>query len=366
MTSLTLVDLFAGCGGGSLGFKAAGFKPVGAVEIDVDAAGSYHENIGLNPVVRDVRRVTGQQLLDGAGLAPGALTLLFGCPPCQSFTVLRQGQQASAVDRARNKLPLEYLRLVRELRPRHVAFENVPGLSGPKGRYRLRQLLTGLSDLGYAYVLEELDAKDFGVPQHRTRLVLVGSRVTQPALPAPTHGEPGSGLLPYRTVRDAISQLPPALPPSTRPGEGVDILHRARNHRPVALQRLRALAEGQARADLPEDLQLDCHKKHGGHYDIYGRMWWDRPAPTLTSGCTNITRGRFAHPEQDRAITVREALLLQTFPPAASLCGGIESMSQQVGNAVPPTLARALGLAVAKMERDARRRRSAAAVRSPV
>lgn len=352
MSELTLVDLFAGCGGGSIGFQAAGFVPLAAVEIDADAASSYQANVGVTPLVTDVRKVTGAALLAAAGLRQGELTLLFGCPPCQSFTVLRQGQRASTADKARNKLPVEYLRLVRELRPRHIAFENVPGLSGPKGRYRLRQLLTGLTDLGYRYVYDQLDAKDYGVPQHRTRLVLVGSRVGEPRLPEPTHGRDGSGLARYLTVRDAIGGLPPALPAGTMPGAGLDLLHRARNHQPLALRRLRALAEGQARADLPAELQLACHKRHGGHYDIYGRMWWDRPAPTLTSGCTNVTRGRFAHPEQDRAITVREALLLQTFPPGTVLHGGIESMSQQVGNAVPPALARAVGLAVAALESE--------------
>jgi DNA (cytosine-5)-methyltransferase 1 len=125
----TFVDLFAGCGGGSVGFQAAGLSPVAAVENDPVAAGSYQDNVRLAPVIEDIRNVTGDEILESADLRPGELTLLFGCPPCQSFTILRRGSEPSARDRERNRLPHEYLRLVRELLPRHIAFENVPGLA---------------------------------------------------------------------------------------------------------------------------------------------------------------------------------------------------------------------------------------------
>jgi DNA (cytosine-5)-methyltransferase 1 len=130
-------------------------------------------------------------------------------------------------------------------------------------------------------------------------------------------------------------------------------LHAARKHRPIAIQRLAALKEGEARDDLPDDLQLKCHKDHDGHHDIYGRMWWDRPAPTLTTGCTNVTRGRFGHPTQCRAITLREALLLQGFPKRAMLVGSVEQMALQVGNAIPPPLARRIGQCITAMDRAA-------------
>src|SRR5690606_22103434 len=125
-------------------------------------------------------------------------------------------------------------------------------------------------------------------------------------------------------------------------------------HSKLALKRLAALTEGQSRIHLPDDLVLECHRNHDGHYDIYGRMWWDRVAPTLTSGCTNITRGRFAHPEQDRAITLREAMLLQTFRPDAKLCGGVEKMALQVGNAVPSLMAKRIGETIKRMEQRSR------------
>src|SRR5262249_27671937 len=146
----------------------------------------------------------------------------------------------------------------------------------------------------------------FGVPQRRRRVLVVASRVRSPALPAATHADAGSsGELRWVTVREAIGALMPLASGEADPS---GVYHRARRHSQRALRRLRAIPEGGARVDLPEDLQLACHKDHSGHYDIYGRMWWDRPAPTLTSGCTNVTRGRFAHPDQSRAITLREAM----------------------------------------------------------
>jgi DNA (cytosine-5)-methyltransferase 1 len=163
-------------------------------------------------------------------------------------------------------------------------------------------------------------------------------------------------LTSFATVRQTIGHL-------VSTSETTDLLHRPRSHSELALRRLRSLREGQARADLPEELQLACHRNHNGHYDIYGRMWWDRPSLTLTSGCTNVTRGRFAHPKADRAITVREAFLLQTFPSDATLLGGVEAMALQIGNAVPPHLAKQIGATVALMDRKAaamtpRRRRN--------
>ncbi len=348
---LTVVDLFAGCGGGSLGFRAAGLTPVAAVEIDPVAAASYEQNLGITPITRDIRKVAGADLLAAGHLGVGDLTLLFGCPPCQSFTVLRRGQNATAKDKQRNRLPREYLRLVGELRPRHLAFENVPGMLDGSGRPEFDVLINGIAALGYRAEWLIVDAVDYGVPQRRRRLLVIASRVTNPVLPVPTHGPEGSGLTSYVTVRQTIGHLPQA-------ADSTDPLHTPRRHSEVALRRLRALKEGQARADLPADLQLACHKGHNGHYDIYGRMWWDRPAPTLTSGCTNVTRGRFAHPEADRAITVREALMLQTFPPNAVVTGGVEAMALQIGNAVPPRLAQHIGATVASMDRKANATRS--------
>lgn len=221
------------------------------------------------------------------------------------------------------------------------------------GRWRERfdAILQALEELGYTLVSGVLDAADFGVPQHRRRLLVVGSRVATPTLPLPTHAEEETdGLARHVTIRDAIGHLPPLRAGERDPD---DPYHRARRHSELNLRRLRAVPEGGGRRDLPPELQLKCHEGHDGHYDVYGRMRWDRPAPTLTSGCTNITRGRFAHPEQDRAITLREAMVLQTFPPQTVLVGNEDEKALQIGNAVPPLLAERIAECVLEMERAA-------------
>lgn len=357
----TVIDLFSGCGGGSLGFAAAGFRPVAAVESDPVAASSYEANAGIKPIVRDIRKVTGKELLAAAGLRHGQCMLLFGCPPCQSFTVLRRGVAATGRDRRRNLLVREYLRLVREVWPRHIAFENVPGMALGRGRRRFLELVAGLKELGYTVEHGIIDAADHGVPQRRERLLVVGSRVGTPQAPEPSHGSGGrNGRRPHRTVRDAIGHLAPL---AAGESDRKDPYYKARVHRPLTLRRLRAIPEGGGRDDLPPRLKLRCHKNHNGHYDVYGRMWWDRPAPTLTSGCTNASRGRFTHPKQDRALTLREAMILQTFPRRTVLKGTTDEMAGQVGNAIPPLLARRIGACVLAVEPRAPGKRHAKATR---
>lgn len=339
-----MIDLFAGCGGGSMGFARAGFRVAAAVELDADAAESYRLNLGVEPIIRDIRKVTGRELLKAAGLRQGECKLVFGCPPCQSFTVLRRGSAPTDLDVDRETLPAQYSRLVREILPEFVAFENVAGMVEGRGRPLFDDLLAELEHLGYRLTWKVVDAADYGVPQHRRRLVVLGRRGGTPTFPAPTHASvPSEGLPLHATVREAIGSLP-----SLGSGEvdPADELHRARSHDEITLKRLQAIPEGGGRLDLPNELQLACHVDHKGHYDVYGRMRWDRPAPTITSGCTNLTRGRFAHPEQDRAITLREAMLLQTMPRTMRMSGTGEGKAQQVGNAVPTLLAERLGRAI--------------------
>jgi DNA (cytosine-5)-methyltransferase 1 len=324
--------------------------PVAAVEIDELAAEAYKSNLGIAPIVKDIRAVTGDALLHSAGLRAGECTLLSGCPPCQSFTILRRGSAATSKDRLRNSLYRDYLRLTEHVQPRHLAFENVPGMVEGRWRPRFESLVRGLTDLGYKVAWEVIDAADFGVPQRRRRVLVIASRVAEPLLPTATRGE-SHGLLPYVTVRQTIGNLAYLASGGRDPD---DPYHAARRHSTIALRRLAAIPPGGGRLDLPLRLQLECHRGHSGHYDIYGRMQWDAPAPTLTSGCTNVTRGRFAHPEQDRAISLREAMLLQTLPRDAVLCGGVEAMALQIGNAIPSLLASLIGQCVVKMEATSR------------
>ncbi len=340
-----------------MGLRQAGFTPRAAVEIDKNAASAYESNLGVRPVTKNVRRVSGQELLESAGLKAGQCTLLSGCPPCQSFTNLRKASLSTGRDRRRNTLYEDYLRLIDEVRPRHIAFENVPGMLSMRWQYHFDSLLDGLSDSGYRCIWDIVDAADYGVPQRRKRILLVASRVTKPTLPEATHFHepPDRRRRRHKTVWDAIGEL---LPLQSGEYDPSDEYHEARVHSPIALRRLRVIPEGGGRDDLPARLRLECHKGHNGHHDIYGRMWWDRPAPTLTSGCTNITKGRFAHPDQDRGITLREAMLLQTFPRRTVLQGTFEEMALQVGNAIPPLLARRIGEAIMTMEQTSIRKRT--------
>ena len=351
----TVVDLFAGCGGGSMGFKKAGFTTVAAVEINKDSAASFALNVGIDPLVKDIRDVTVAELRK-SGVQPRSLTLLFGCPPCQSFTVLRRASKATDDDLRRNDLIFEYLRLVEGLRPRHLAFENVPGLvEGRWSRY-FDAFRERLEALGYTIAWRIADAAEYGVPQRRKRLLVVASRVTAPSLPEPTHaGTEADGIKLFVTVRDTIGHLRQLEAGDADPD---DPFHQARQHSDLTLRRLACIPEGGDRRNLPDELVLDCHRDHEGHYDVYGRMWWDRVAPTLTSGCTNVTKGRFCHPGQDRALTLREAMLLQTFPPHARLKGVTDGMALQVGNAVPSLLAQRVAETIIAMEQESRASRS--------
>lgn len=329
----TAVDLFSGCGGGSIGLVRAGFELVGAIDLDRDAAQSYESILGLAPVVDDIRAVSAADIT-----SESEVTLLLGCPPCQSFSDLRRGLERTAQDRIRDRLPDEYIRLVADLNPDYVAFENVPGFArGPA----LRWLLQSLRRIGYRLDWGVVNAADYGVPQYRRRLIVLGGRRRAARLPAASHGA-GTGRR-HITVREAIASLP-----RLASGEASehDPMHRARRHTPTVLERLRHIPVGGSRHDIPEELRPQCHRGHTGHNDAYGRMRWDRPAPTLTSGCTNLTRGRFAHPQQDRAITAREALALQGFPDEVVLVGAAGSVARQIGNAVPPQLTAALGRAI--------------------
>ena len=335
--ALTAIDLFAGAGGLSAGLETAGFRVRVAVEIDPVSAGSYalnHPSTTLIP--SDIRNIGGPELLRQAGVRRGELSLLTGCPPCQGFSTLRTRRRAGSVPDERNDLILELLRLVRSTRPRAVVMENVPGLTEDS---RFDHFRRGLTTSGYSHDHAILDAMSFGVPQRRRRLVLIALR-----------GRPVPPLwaqhrLEKRTVRDAIGSLPP-------PGSSGDALHDLPEHRSESvMNRIRATPrDGGSRRDLPSGYGCRCHSRSDGFYDVYGRMSWDDVAPTITSGCHNPSKGRFLHPEQHRAITLREAALLQSFPRdyRFNLSRGKEHAAWQIGNAFPPLLIAPIARILAK------------------
>lgn len=344
------VDLFSGAGGAALGLKAAGFEILAAVEIDPDAAATYERNIGVTPLVADIRTVDPDAWRERLGLAPGELDLMVGCPPCQGFTRLRGPKGASD---PRNELVDVFARFVRSFLPKMVAFENVPGLiKSAHGRAYYERLVAALEAAGYEVTERVLDAADFGTPQHRPRLVVVSARGRKPLLPEPTHGAPDDPEVlsgrrkPWRTVRDAIAHFPPLAAGESCPD---DPNHSASSIGPRVLQFIKMVPrDGGSRREVPREFWLPCHLAHDGHKDVFGRLAWDEPSSVvITSGCINPSKGRYVHPEQDRALTPREAAALQGFPDRYVFCGRRLSVASQIGNAFPPPLAEAVFRAAA-------------------
>jgi DNA (cytosine-5)-methyltransferase 1 len=317
---IRVLDLFCGCGGSSLGFKLAAeelglYPEIIGVDIDRDACITFQKNRVGQAIRADVRRAPFR-------VQKGLFNVIIGCPPCQGFT--RIGRRSNPKD-PRNKLVRTFAELVRSLLPEYVLFENVPRV---RNSHYYRWLVRRLKESGYELESGVVDAADYGVPQRRKRLILIASRKGRPSLPKPVWRR--------TTVREAIGDLPPLEAGAAHP---TIPNHRCMAHSDRVLARIRLIPrDGGSRSALPARLQLKCHRRARGYNDVYGRMRWDDVAPTLTTGCTNPSKGRFIHPEQNRAITPREAARLQTFPDWFIFYGGFTSISRQIGNAVPVML----------------------------
>jgi len=324
---LTAIDLFCGAGGLSEGLRQAGFRVVGAVEIDALACDTYAMNHASAKLWKtDIRKISGKGMMRALRIRPRQLDLLAACPPCQGFSTMRTRNGSRRNRDRRNDLIFEVLRIVRALQPRSVMIENVPGLA-KNSRYR--RFLRGLSALGYRMKWDILNAVDFNVPQRRQRLVLLASREGEPEF-APK-------LQRRATVRRAIGNL-------ASPRRSHDPLHNYKVRRSLKIQRRirRIPANGGSRRALGQRSQLSCHRRSDGFKDVYGRMAWDRPGPTMTTGCINPSKGRFLHPKANRAITLREAALIQTFPKSYrfALRKGRYAVASLIGNALPPEFIR--------------------------
>jgi DNA (cytosine-5)-methyltransferase 1 len=326
----TAIDLFAGCGGLTCGLKLAGFRVVGAVEMARLPAATYrenHPNVSVKDV--DIRTIDPEAWMKELGLNAGQLDLLAGCPPCQGFSTLRTNNGARSNRDRRNNLVREIVRLVDAFQPKAILMENVPGL---RSKAVFKEFVNELEALGYIPKEDIHDVAKYGVPQRRRRLVLAAGRGF--AIPFPNEVE---GM---KTVRDAISMLPAA-------GSGSEYWHdRPERRTPLMMRRIKATPkDGGSRTAWPKDLWLECHKDTDGFKDVYGRMKWDAPAPTITGGCFNPSRGRFLHPEENRGITLREAALLQTFPPGYRfpLHASKQEVALMIGNAIPPDFVKLQG-----------------------
>lgn len=320
-------DIFSGCGGTTQGLRDAGFHVVGGIESDELAVETYRANHRRIRVWdEDIRELKAADVLTELGLERGELALMVACPPCQAFSALPRLNGSRRIRDKENKdLVFEYLRFVKALLPQVVMVENVPRLIDD---YRFAEVRRQLKKLGYEGEPRIFNAADFGVPQRRRRMILIASRVGSIEYAAPI---PQSGR---RTVRDAIGGL-------SRPGTTGDAMHDFPETRSAKVAKLIAAIpkDGGSRLQLGHRRQLECHRDFDGFKDIYGRMAWDDVSPTITGGCVNPSKGRFLHPMQNRAITLREAALLQSFPPdyRFSLARGKYAAAVMIGNAFPPS-----------------------------
>lgn len=328
MKQRVVIDLFSGCGGLTQGLEDAGFKVLAGAEIRRHARETYKANHTGVRVYTDVRKIYCKPFLKAFNLAKGELDLLAACPPCQGFSSIRTRNGEVATDE-RNELIFQVARIVRGLLPKCVLIENVPRLLKDERLARFKEIL---SNLGYVFSEGVLDAQDYGVPQRRKRMILIAVQQKY-----------GEGIeLPSKSatelsVRQIIENLPDP--------DAIDAppLHRIRQVlSPLVQKRIEAIKRN--RAELPEELALDCHINYpSGFRDVYGRMDFDSVSPTITQGCTNPSKGRFVHPSQNRGITIYEAMLLQGFPKnyQFDISLGIGKIASMIGEAFPPPMARA-------------------------
>lgn len=317
------IDLFAGCGGLSDGMKQAGFIVDYAVELDSESVLSYKMNHPETEVIQDdIRNVSPLAFTENS--KNETIHLLAGCPPCQGFSSTRRLNRKEAVDDNRNNLILDYLRFVQALMPLTVMMENVPGIID---FILFKKLTDELQKIGYKIDYDVVNLADYGVPQRRKRLILLGSRL------GPINIKPGGEQ--KCTVRDIIGSLEsPAN--SNDPVHKIIAIHTQRIMEMIALIPI----NGGSRLELPEKYILNCHKKTNvGFNDVYGRLRWDDYSSTITGGCLNPSKGRFLHPEENRSISAREAAMLQTFNrnrkfPVDKISK--TSLALQIGNALPP------------------------------
>lgn len=332
---IVAVDLFCGAGGLSEGLRQAGVEVAAGVDVDASCRYAYEANIGAPFVEKDVGDLRGEDL--AAYWPAGSVRLLAGCAPCQPFSAYRRGKETS--HEVQWPLLNEFGRLVRESMPEYVTMENVPRIG--KTQVFL-DFVSTLEELGYKVDWRSCYGPRYGLPQERRRLVLIAS----------LHGVvrvPDGEIEPrdFRTVRDAIGALPP-IQAGERSSE--DPLHVSRNLSDLNLKRIVASRPGGTWEDWPVDLRSPCHQRATGasFRNVYARMSWDVPSPTITTLAYNFGAGRFGHPEQDRPMSLREAALLQGFPPGYRFFEHGQSFSLQgasrlIGNAVPPPLAKAIG-----------------------
>ena len=339
---IEVVDLFCGVGGLSAGFRNAGFNVRAGIDLDASCRYAYEKNIKAEFHAANVAELSGDEIKKM--YSGKSLKVLVGCAPCQPFSMYtgryRQNETIEDKDK-RWALLREFARIIEEVLPEIVSMENVTRVAVHPA---FSSFVERLEAAGYYVSYHKVRAQNYGVPQKRTRLVLFASRFAKVKMIEPTH------LQSPVTVREAIGSFP-----AINAGEAhcQDRLHTSRNLKETNLRRIKATKEGGSWKDWETSLQLACHRKPGGKSfrAVYGRMKWDEPSPVITTQCLGIGNGRFGHPEQDRAISIREAAVLQSFPVDFQFVAPNDKvnglrLARQIGNAVPVRLGEAVARSI--------------------
>jgi len=360
---LTAVDLFAGAGGLSLGFKQAGFRIVFAVEKEIYCAETYKKNHGemnIKVILEDISKTDFLETLKENRLNRGDIDILLSGPPCQGFSI--SNMRTRSMDNPHNHLFKEFIRAVEEIYPKWILFENVSGIVNFEKCEIVETIKNKLEELGYSCVSSVLNAADYGVPQIRRRFFIVGNRMDiQFSLPSPSHGFNGK---PYVTVRDAIFDLP-----ILENGNKYDCLQYQFNNTDITeyqremrknysseycmnnqvtknnnmvIDRYKFIPPGGNWEHIPSELMQNYKNRNNCHSGIYKRLKWDEPSIVIS----NFRKNMLIHPEQHRGLSIREAARLQSFPDNYIFFGSLGDQQQQVANAVPPLLARSIAAAI--------------------
>jgi len=340
------VDLFCGSGGLTHGFNLEGLKVVAGIDFDSTCKYSYENNNNSQFLHYDILKLSAKELQ--SLYPPNTYKILVGCAPCQPFSIFTKNKSkaTSLEEDERWRLLYSFSNLIKETRPEIISMENVPLLKTFNQGIVFNDFIKPLKKIGYYLEYKVVNAQDYGVPQRRKRLVLLGSLLGPIEFIPPTHSNK------FVTVAESIGHLPNLNAGEIDPH---DPLHRSRSLRPLSKTRIKATPEGGSWVDWADNLKLECHKKPSGKPfgSVYGRMHRNEVAPTITTYCTGLNNGRFGHPVQDRAISLREAAILQSFPhdykfidPNKKVITG--TLARHIGNAVPVLLGRAIAKSIKK------------------
>ena len=329
------VDFFCGAGGMSYGFHQMAdltgrLRWAGAIDIDKHAIDTYEHNYGHRPANVNLGDAEIDEIRNALDLKEGNELILIGCAPCQGFSSHRKKDHRGPD--SRNTLVGRFAEIAVELNPAMIIMENVPDLLAKKHWKHFQAFKETVEAAGYHIAVKILGMADYGAPQARFRTVLVAARDFIPTLPEPVF-TPDQ----YRTVRDAIGNLPPLEAGGKDPA---DPMHMTSRHRKETVEILKQVPKDGG--NRPAGVGPQCLDRVAGFYDVYGRLAWDKTAVTITARCRTPSCGRFAHPEQNRGLSVREAALLQGFPADFYFEGPFDDKFKQIGNAVSPIFSTAL------------------------